>query len=150
MHWGRLDRGRRVSLCVCVSEPVCARVSPCLSTCMVWSVSDDKEVDDSGGEVQSHVCFTVDHTDTVSVSVAGPGHAATEEQERRPGHTEKTDDQIFTVGFMWNRLTQREEGDTDRQRKETHPCSVGSWMILEMALQGKWPTQERQTVQSIN
>lgn len=88
---------------------------------MVWSVSDDEEVDDSGGEVQSHVCFTVDHTDTVSVTVAGPGHAATEEEERRPGHTEKTDELIFTLGFMWNRLMQREEGDrqTDKRKKLT-------------------------------
>lgn len=54
---------------------------------MLWSVSDGEEVDDPGGEVQSHVCFTVDHSDAVSVPVAGPGHPTTEQQERRPTHT---------------------------------------------------------------
>lgn len=48
------------------------------------SVSDDEKVDDPGGEVQSHVGLAVDHRDTVSVAVAGPGHATAEQQERGP------------------------------------------------------------------
>lgn len=54
---------------------------------MLRSVSDDEEVDDPGGEVQSYVCFTVDHCDTVPVPIAGPGHTTTEQQERRSTHT---------------------------------------------------------------
>lgn len=60
---------------------------------MLWAVSDDKEVDDSGGEVQSHMGFIVDHTDTVSVTIAGPGHTTAEQQEGRPGHRQN----IFLV-----------------------------------------------------
>lgn len=56
---------------------------------MLRAASDDEEVDDPGGEVQSHVCFPVDHSDTVSVPVAGPGHTTAEEQERRTTHTHK-------------------------------------------------------------
>lgn len=57
--------------------------------CVLRSVSDDEEVDDPGGEVQSYVCFTVDHCDTVPVPIAGPGHTTTEQQERRSTHTHK-------------------------------------------------------------
>ena len=53
---------------------------------MLRPVSDDKEVNDPRGEVQSYVCFIVDHTDAVSVPITGPGHAATEQQKRRPAH----------------------------------------------------------------
>jgi len=64
-------------VCVCVSLARVLRSAP-----------DGKEVDDPGGEVQSHVYFTVDHRDAVSVPVAGPGHAAAEQQKRRPNtHT---------------------------------------------------------------
>lgn len=59
------------------------------------SISDDEEVDDPGGEVKSHVCFTVDHSDAVSVPVAGPGHTTTEQQERRPAQT-------YTWGFKFS------------------------------------------------
>lgn len=52
------------------------------------SVSDDEEVDDPGGKVQSYVCFTVDNCDTVSVPVTGPRHAAAEQQERRSTNTD--------------------------------------------------------------
>lgn len=51
------------------------------------SISNDEEVDNPGGEVQSHMCFTVDDGDAVSVPVAGPGHAPAEQEERRPEHT---------------------------------------------------------------
>lgn len=54
---------------------------------MLRSVFDGEEVDDPGGEVQSHMCFTVDHCDTVSVAVAGSGHTTTKQQERRPTRT---------------------------------------------------------------
>lgn len=66
-------------------ERVCVCVFP---ACVLRSISDGEEVDDPGGEVQSHVCFTVDHCDAVPVAVAGPGHSTTEQQERRPTHTE--------------------------------------------------------------
>lgn len=56
---------------------------------MLWSVSDDKEVDDPGGEVQGLVSFIVDHCDTVSVTIAGSGHATTEQQEWRPTYTHR-------------------------------------------------------------
>lgn len=55
-----------------------------LPACVLGSVPDGEEVDDPGGEVQSHVCLTVDHRDTVSVAIAGSGHTTTEQQERRP------------------------------------------------------------------
>lgn len=45
---------------------------------MVRSISDDKKVDNPGGEVQSHVSFTVNHCYTVSITIAGSGHAPTE------------------------------------------------------------------------
>lgn len=56
--------------------------------CVLGSVPDGEEVDDPGGEIQSHVRLTVDHRDAVSVAIAGSGHTATEQQERRPTRTD--------------------------------------------------------------
>lgn len=60
----------------------------CFPALALRSISDDKKVDDPGGEVQSHVCFTVDDCDAVSVSIAGSGHATAEQQERGPACTQ--------------------------------------------------------------
>lgn len=56
--------------------------------CVLRSVPDGEEVDDPGGEIQSYVRLAVDHCDAVSVAVAGSGHAAAEQQERRPTCTD--------------------------------------------------------------
>lgn len=55
--------------------------------CVPRSLSDDEEVDDPRGEVQSHLRFAVDHSDAVSVTVAGSGHTTAEQQERGPART---------------------------------------------------------------
>lgn len=51
---------------------------------MVGAVRDHEEVDDPGRKVEGHLRFAVDHCNAVPVPVAGPGHAATEQQEGRP------------------------------------------------------------------
>lgn len=56
----------------------------CFPASVPRSISDDKKVDYPGGEVQSHMAFTVDHCYTVSITIAGSGHAPTEQQERGP------------------------------------------------------------------
>ena len=74
--------------CVCHTSADCVGVYVCVfPACVFRSVSDDEEVDDPGGEVQSHVGFTVDHCDTVSVTITGPWHATAEQQEWRPTQT---------------------------------------------------------------
>lgn len=52
--------------------------SVCFPAFMLRSISDDKKVNNSGGEVQSHMSFTVNHCYTVSITIAGSGHAPTE------------------------------------------------------------------------
>lgn len=52
--------------------------------CVVRSISNDEEVNYPRGEIQSYMCFTVDHCDAVSVSIAGSRHPTTEQQERGP------------------------------------------------------------------
>lgn len=69
--------------------------------CVVGAISDDKEIDDPGGKVEGHLCFTVDHGDAVSVPVAGPRHATTEQQERRPTQTSSSSVQ-FAHWLMCN------------------------------------------------
>ncbi len=78
-----------------------------LPACVLWSVSDGEEVDDPGSEVQSHVCFTVDHCDTVSVPVAGPGHTTAEQEKRRPTHTGSSSVQFAQRLMCNNRSFQR-------------------------------------------
>ena len=46
---------------------------------------EDSEVDDPGGEVKSCLLAVVDHRDAVAVPVAGPRHAALEDDEGQPG-----------------------------------------------------------------
>lgn len=71
-----------------------------LPACVLRSISDDEEVNDSGGEVQGHMGFAVDHGDTVPVPIAGPRHATAEQQERRPVQTLSSVQ--FTHGLMSN------------------------------------------------
>lgn len=40
-----------------------------------------EEVDDTGGEVQSHQSLIPEHTDTVAVTIAGTGHTTTEDDK---------------------------------------------------------------------
>lgn len=61
----------------------------CFPAFVLRSISDDKKVDYPGGEVQSHVCFTVDHCYTVSIAIAGSRHATAEQQERGPACTHR-------------------------------------------------------------
>lgn len=56
----------------------------CFPAFVLRSISDDEEINNPGGEVQSHVCFAVNHCDTVSVAITGSGHATAEQQERGP------------------------------------------------------------------
>lgn len=82
-----------------------------LPACVLWSVSDGEEIDDPGGEVQSHVCFTMNHRDTVSVPIAGSGHTTAEEKERRPTHTNKGSSSVqFALRLMCNNRSSNTSG----------------------------------------
>lgn len=133
--------------------------------CALRSISNDEEVDDPGSKVQGHVCFTMDHCNTVSVPITSPGHTTTEQQEWRPTETRK---HMYTQGsssvpfvqwLMCNNgshniseklnirkvttpLSLKESDKKNlfhRWMTSSYPSSVGSWTILEMALQGKCP-----------
>lgn len=68
----------------------------CFPAFVLRCISDDKKVDYPGGEVQSHVCFTVDHCYTVSIAITGSGHATAEQQERGPVCTHRVK---FSSGY---------------------------------------------------
>lgn len=132
-----------------------------LPACVLRSIFDDKEVDDPGGEVQGHVCFTVDHCDAMPVPITGPRHTTTKQQEWWPTHTFMfrlvcpNDDECVTmcpVTQMRNKVTHLNSEklllhvtvESHWWIKSTYPSFVGSWTILEMALQGKCPaTKDR-------
>lgn len=52
-------------------------------------LSEDREVDDAGGEVKGRLLAVVDHRDAVAVPVAGPWHAPLEDGEGQPGRHRK-------------------------------------------------------------
>lgn len=52
---------------------------------LALSFSDDKEVNDAGGEVQCYVSLAVDDRDAVAISIAGPRHATAKDEERGSG-----------------------------------------------------------------
>lgn len=56
-------------------------LSACLSTSVVLSLANNEEVDNTWGEVQRLVGFTVDDGDAVSVPVTGPRHPSAEDEE---------------------------------------------------------------------
>lgn len=68
---------------------------------MALSISNYKKIYNAGGEVQRYMGFAVYDRDAVSVSIAGPWHAPTEDEEWRAGEkqaqeklTTKTNTQI--------------------------------------------------------
>lgn len=73
----------------CLAHLCIQPLAVCFPALVLRSISDDEKVDYPGGEVQSHVCFTVDHCYTVSVAIAGSGHATTEQQERGPAYAHR-------------------------------------------------------------
>lgn len=46
--------------------------------------SDNKEVNDPGGEVQRFMSLAVDDGDAVAISIASPRHATTKDEEWGP------------------------------------------------------------------
>lgn len=51
---------------------------------LAFPFSDDKEVNDAGGEVQRYMSLAVDDRDAVAISVAGPWHTTTKDEEWGP------------------------------------------------------------------
>lgn len=56
---------------------------------LMLSFSYDKEVNDTGGEVQRYMSLAVDDRNAVAISIAGPRHATTKNEERGPGRRRK-------------------------------------------------------------
>lgn len=56
---------------------------------LVLAFSDDKEVNDAGGEIQRFMSFAMDDRNAVAISIAGPRHATTKDEKWGPGRGEK-------------------------------------------------------------
>lgn len=56
-------------------------LSVSVSTFMVFSFTNDKEVDNARGEVQRFMGFVVNDRNAVSVPITGPWHPSTEDEE---------------------------------------------------------------------